>query len=98
MLIENLTSQFFANVYLNALDQFVKHTLKARYYIRYVDDFVLLHRDRTTLTSWTNQINKFLKSDLILELNLRRCIIRPVSNGIDFLGYIVRMILVALGK
>ena len=88
--IGNLTSQFFANVYLNALDQFVKHTLKARYYIRYVDDFVLLHHDRNRLNSWTKQIIEFLKSSLKLELNLSRCIIRPVSNGIDFLGYIVR--------
>ena len=88
--IGNLTSQFFANVYLNALDQFVKHTLKARYYIRYVDDFVLLHHDRNRLNSWTRQINAFLKNHLKLDLNLNRCIIRPVSNGIDFLGYIVR--------
>lgn len=50
--IGNLTSQFFANVYLNELDQFVKHTLKCRCYVRYVDDFVLLHEDRERLLQW----------------------------------------------
>ncbi len=49
MPVGNLTSQFFANVYLNELDRFVKHKLKAKYYIRYVDDFVVLHRDRAVL-------------------------------------------------
>jgi hypothetical protein len=47
--IGNLTSQFFANVYLNELDQFVKHTLKVQHYLRYVDDFVLLHAERAQL-------------------------------------------------
>lgn len=90
MPIGNLTSQFFANVYLNGLDQFVKHTLKARYYIRYVDDLVLLHEDRSKLVDWAKQIGDFLKSTLKLELHPNREIIRPVSNGIDFLGYVVR--------
>jgi len=88
--IGNLTSQFFANVYLDALDQFVKHTLKVRWYIRYVDDLVLLDGDRHTLQEWTEEIDAFLKKTLKLELHGHRRIIRPVSNGIDFVGYIVR--------
>lgn len=88
--IGNLTSQFFANVYLNDLDQYIKHKLKARYYVRYVDDLVLAHQDRQRLEQWEKSIEAFLKSNLKLELNPNRQIIRPISNGINFLGYIVR--------
>ena len=64
--IGNLTSQFFANVYLNELDQFVKHQLKCRWYVRYVDDFVLLHADPAQLLAWREQIVAFLTERLIL--------------------------------
>ncbi len=87
--IGNLTSQFFANVYLDALDQFVKHGLKARYYLRYCDDIVLLSADKEQLEQWEKQIGEFLRDRLQLELNDRRKL-RPVSDGIDFLGYVVR--------
>jgi hypothetical protein len=66
--IGNLTSQFFANVYLNELDQFVKHTLKARWYVRYVDDFVLLHHDPAQLEQWRDEIVAFLDTRLRLRL------------------------------
>lgn len=88
--IGNLSSQFFANVYLNELDQFVKHHLKARYYIRYSDDSVLLHEEEERLKKWKEEIGEFLKDKLRLELNGRRQKSGPISNGIDFLGYIVR--------
>ncbi len=88
--IGNLNSQFFANVYLNALDQFVKHTLKCRYYLRYCDDFVLLSQDPQQLSHWREQISRFLAEHLLLELNDKREKLRPVSDGVDFLGYIVR--------
>ncbi len=88
--IGNLNSQFFANVYLNALDQFVKHTLKCRYYLRYCDDFVLLSQDPQQLSVWREQLGQFLAERLQLELNNKREKLRPVSDGIDFLGYIVR--------
>lgn len=88
--IGNLNSQFFANVYLNGLDQFVKHQLKCRYYLRYCDDSVLLSRDREELLNWKDQIGKYLMDKLKLQLNQKRQKLRPVSNGIDFLGYIVR--------
>jgi hypothetical protein len=87
--IGNLTSQFFANVYLDALDQFVKHQLKARYYLRYCDDLVLLSTSPAELAVWEAEIESFLSHTLHLTLNDRRRR-RPVSDGIDFLGYIVR--------
>ena len=61
MPLGNHTSQFFANVYLNELDQFVKHTLKAQHYIRYVDDFVILSDSRRELEKWKEAINRFLR-------------------------------------
>jgi retron-type reverse transcriptase len=86
--IGNLSSQFFANVYLDALDQFVKHILKARRYLRYVDDFVLVHRDRAVLEHWQTQIERFLADRLQLRLkaDIR---LRPLSAGADFLGYVI---------
>lgn len=87
--IGNLNSQFFANVYLNALDQFVKHELKCRWYLRYCDDFVLLATDPETLRDWRGRIEAYLTDRLALVLNPRQRL-APVANGIDFLGYIVR--------
>ena len=68
MPLGNLTSQFFANLYLNELDQFVKHTLRAKYYIRYVDDFVILHEKQQQLVVWKLAIDLFLKETLKLYL------------------------------
>ena len=87
--IGNLTSQFFANVYLDALDQFVKHTLKAQHYVRYCDDLVLLAQGQDQLAAWEQRIVAFAEESLKLQLNARRRL-RPVADGIDFLGYIVR--------
>lgn len=87
--IGNLSSQFFANVYLNELDQYVKHTLRCRHYVRYVDDFILLGRDPAALLDWKHSIEAFLKERLDLELRPEYRL-RPVANGADFLGYIVR--------
>jgi len=88
--IGNLNSQFFANVYLNSLDQFVKHELKCHYYLRYCDDFVLLAESSEQLLAWKGRIESFLVERLKLELNPTRQRLAPISNGIDFLGYIVR--------
>jgi RNA-directed DNA polymerase len=86
--VGNLTSQFFANVYLNELDQFVKHTLKVRHYVRYVDDFVLLGESPEQLRAWQVQIADFLQS--ILRLKLRDdFFLQPCQQGVDFLGYVV---------
>ncbi|GAB0151068.1 reverse transcriptase domain-containing protein [Marinobacterium sp. BA1] len=87
--IGNLSSQFFANVYMDSLDQFVKHTLKAKRYLRYVDDFVLIHQSREQLVEWQLKIETFLKEALRLRLkpDIR---LQRLTDGIDFLGYIVR--------
>lgn len=86
--VGNLTSQFFANVYLNALDQFVKHTLKVRHYVRYVDDFVLLGDSPAQLKHWQAQIEAFLHQTLHLRLR-DAAPLRPCHQGVDFLGYVV---------
>lgn len=85
--IGNLTSQLFANIYLNELDQFVKHQLRAKYYCRYVDDFILLHRERSQLKKWREAIRKFLANKLQLELHPQKQEIFPAKIGVDFLGY-----------
>ena len=86
--IGNLSSQFFANVYLDKLDQFIKHTLKAKRYLRYVDDFVLVHHNREQLAQWQTQIEAFLQRELHLKLkdDIR---LKPLQDGIDFLGYVL---------
>ena len=83
----NLTSQFFANVYLHEMDYFVKHRLKAKYYIRYVDDFVIFHKSRKQLEVWRQEINRFLKEKLKLELHPLKSKIFPLSRGVDFVGF-----------
>jgi len=87
MPLGNLTSQFFANVYLNELDYFVKNNLKAKYYIRYVDDFVILHSSKEQLRLWKAEIDKFLKEKLKLELHSEKSKIILLSRGIDFVGF-----------
>lgn len=85
----NLTSQLFANVYLNKLDQFVKHKLKARHYIRYPDDFLILSEDKQWLEKQVEQVQKFLQDNLKLELHPDKVFIRKFRQGIDFLGYVI---------
>lgn len=87
MPLGNLTSQFFANVYLNELDYFVKQRLKAKYYIRYVDDFVVLNSSREQLESWKLEIDKFLRENLKIELHPDKSKIISLSKGIDFVGF-----------
>jgi hypothetical protein len=88
--IGNLTSQFFANVYLNELDQYVKHRLCARYYGRYVDDIVLLHDDPRVLNSWYDQIDGFLQERLALRLHPRKKHLNRLEAGVDFIGFIIK--------
>lgn len=87
MPLGNLTSQFFANIYLNELDQFVKQRLKAKYYIRYVDDFVILHTSKKQLTIWKKEINNFLNKSLKLELHTDKSRIINISESVDFVGF-----------
>ena len=84
--IGNYTSQYFANIYLNELDYFVKYDLKIKYYIRYMDDFVILLDNKEECKFIKNKIEIFLKEKLNLELN-NRSIYFPSRLGIDFCGY-----------
>jgi len=83
----NLTSQLFANIYLNELDQFIKHSLREKYYIRYMDDFLILVYNKGELFKIKEEIKKFLLVRLKLDLHPKKCNIFPVKKGIDFLGY-----------
>ncbi|MEK6855720.1 MAG: reverse transcriptase/maturase family protein [Nanoarchaeota archaeon] len=87
MPLGNYTSQFFANVYLNELDYFVKHTLKVKYYIRYVDDFVIFHKSEKQLKVWKKQIEGFLKENLKIELHPNKSRVISLSRGVDFVGF-----------
>lgn len=88
--IGNLSSQFFANVLLNALDQHVKHRIGAKYYVRYVDDFVILHESARWLHEARLEIESFLTDRLGLQLNPRKTFIQPVGRGIDFVGQVIK--------
>ena len=88
--IGSLTSQFFANIYLNELDQFVKHKLKAKHYVRYVDDFVILGENAKDLAILKKEIQDFIQKELDLSLHPGKTVIQHKSKGIDFLGYIIR--------
>ncbi len=87
--IGNLTSQIFANVYLNKLDQFIKHNLKIKYYLRYCDDFVIVSDNKDYLEDLITQIEGYLKINLKLYLHENKKIIRKYIQGVDFLGYVV---------
>lgn len=85
----NVTSQLFANVYLHELDRFCKHTLKIKYYLRYCDDFTILDQSPERLEEYISLIQTFLTDHLNLTLHPRKIIIRKLSQGIDFLGYVI---------
>lgn len=84
----NLTSQLLVNVYMNKLDQFVKNKLKAKFYIRYADDFIILSRDKKWLEEILSKISDFLWDDLRLQLHPDKILIRTIASGVDFLGWI----------
>lgn len=88
--IGNLTSQFFANVYMDELDQFAKHHLKARYYGRYVDDMIFMHDDPAVLNGWAVQVDRFLREKLSLHLHPNKTKTNLVQNGFDFIGFVVK--------
>ncbi|MEK9173095.1 MAG: reverse transcriptase/maturase family protein, partial [Patescibacteria group bacterium] len=84
----NLTSQLFVNVYMNEFDQFIKHKLKAEYYVRYADDFVILSTDKIWLEDIVLSIKKFLLEELKLELHPDKVFIKTLASGVDFLGWV----------
>lgn len=87
MPLGNLTSQFFANVYLNKLDKFIKHDLRAKEYIRYVDDFIILSTSKHVLEQYKKEINRFLKIKLNLGLHPDKSKILDLKTGINLLGF-----------
>jgi len=87
--IGNLTSQFFANVYMNAFDHYVKRELKVKHYVRYVDDFVLLDESKERLEMLHRHIEEYLAKELLLSLR-DDAKLKKSSEGLDFLGYIIR--------
>lgn len=90
MPIGNLTSQLFANIYLDPLDKFVKHQLKASHYVRYADDFLFLADTEEELMGYFVEVVRFLRDNLKLELHPNKISLRKLSWGIDFVGYVAR--------
>ncbi len=88
--IGNLSSQFFANVYLDVLDQHVKHHLRIRNYIRYVDDFILLHDSPDHLNHALADISTLVRDRLAIQLNPRKTILQPIARGLDFVGHVIK--------
>lgn len=84
----NLTSQLLVNVYMNEFDQFVKHQLKAKYYVRYADDFVLLSHDKVEIEQLLVSTIVFLRKRLKLELHPNKVSIQTFASGVDFLGWV----------
>lgn len=88
--IGNLTSQFFSNVYLDMLDQYVKRELHCKYYCRYVDDFIIIGNSPKELCQKLKLIRTFLRDNLKITLNPKKCYIHQVGKGIDFVGFYIR--------
>ncbi len=86
--IGNLTSQLFANLYMNEFDAFVKQELKVSRYLRYTDDFIVVSADKEYLAGLLPVMQRFLRDRLALELHPSKISIRKYAQGIDFLGYV----------
>jgi len=86
--IGNLTSQLFSNIYLNDLDYFVKNSLRIKYYVRYVDDFVIIEKDAKLLQDYFRRIKLFLSENLFLKLEKEKTQINKISFGVDFIGFV----------
>ena len=84
----NLTSQLLVNIYMNEFDQWMKHTMKTKYYIRYADDFVILHHDKDYLLELTPKIADWLEENLKLQLHPAKLFIKTLASGVDFLGWV----------
>lgn len=88
--IGNLTSQFFANIYLDTLDEYIEHTLSYTRYARYVDDFVLFDEDRERLQRDMRSISLFCFDTLTMQIATHKTILRNSTVGLDFLGYYIK--------
>lgn len=88
--IGNLSSQLFANIYMNELDQYCKHVLKIKYYIRYVDDILLIGNDCSELYTNYLKMKEFVETTLKLEFHPDKLLTNKIENGINFVGYILK--------
>lgn len=84
----NLTSQLFVNIYMNESDQYMKHGLRVKYYIRYADDFVILSHDKDYFLELLPKIGDFLEEKLKLQLHPDKIFLKTLYSGIDFLGWV----------
>ena len=84
----NLTSQLLVNIYMSEFDVFAKRMLKLEYYVRYADDFAILHEDRKYLVALIPYIQTFLGKELRLQLHPKKVFIKTLASGVDFLGWI----------
>jgi retron-type reverse transcriptase len=87
--IGNLTSQLFANIYLDRVDAYAKQTLKIHHYVRYMDDILFFHTDKAQLHAWRRAMVEFLYQDLYLTINPRKVRIYPAKFGVSFVGYVI---------
>ncbi len=87
--IGNLTSQLFANLYLNDLDHFVKYELGCKHYGRYVDDLLFIHRDKKFLASLFCVLDAYLRKNILLKLHTKKIYLQHFSRGVVFLGRVV---------
>jgi retron-type reverse transcriptase len=84
----NLTSQLFANIYMDKLDKFVKHVLKVKFYLRYADDFIFMSHDRDELVRFLPKVQDFISKNLQLEFHEGKVLLKTAASGVGFLGWI----------
>lgn len=84
----NLTSQLLVNIYMNKFDQYIKHKLKMKYYIRYADDFLILSPDKSTLLHNVRYIECYINNRLKLSIHPDKVFIKTLASGVDFLGWV----------
>lgn len=87
--IGNLTSQIFGNIYLHEVDVYIKRVLKAKRYIRYMDDLLIISNDKQGLQQWKQQIVQFLHNELYLTVHPRKTRLFPARTGVEFVGYVI---------
>jgi len=85
----NITSQIFANIYLNALDQYVKKELECRFYVRYNDDVVIVFKNNKNIVNIRDKVILFVKDKLSLDIPIQKTSIRKIGWGVDFLGFVI---------
>ncbi|MFI3242415.1 MAG: RNA-directed DNA polymerase [Alphaproteobacteria bacterium] len=96
--IGNLTSQVLANFYMNVLDQFVKHNLKIKNYARYVDDFIIIHKDKKYLIKLIAQLKSFLKKQMGLILHPKKIYLQHYSKGVAYIGAYIKKYRICAGR